>query len=130
LDSEVEQELELPILPQKSFKKFEDCTGEFYLKPISKSFACIDSLIPSKALFQMTVSETHSIKMNKMKMIVKKCGLLPLYFVVPSSLFKEFKMQSFCTVGGKVAKTIPPDLGDLKQWALCIDESTVRDNDT
>ena len=121
LDGGNEEVLQLPKMDQRLFKEFYDCRKGVYWKPVSKSYACIDSLILDQAVFQMTVSESHPIKMQRMADIVQTFGFLPLYFVVPSSISESFKMQPFHTVGGKVTQSIPKNLRNLKQWAFCID---------
>jgi hypothetical protein len=114
-------DLELSKRKQQTFKKFDNVIGDDYFRPTSKSFACIDSLILSWAFFQMTISDSHPIKMQKMTDIVNNFGLMPLYFVVPSSIFDSFTMQNLCTSSGKIAQKIPNELKNLKQCVLSID---------
>ena len=60
-----------------------------------KNHPCIDSLVLNEGYFQMTTSLTRPIKKLGMKSIKRVLGMNKLYFVVPSTSFKEFKKQRF-----------------------------------
>jgi hypothetical protein len=60
-----------------------------FFQPVSLSLVLIH-------FFQMTISESHPIKMQKMKDIVENAGLMALYFV-----FDSFTMQNFAQVTAK-----------------------------
>ena len=80
----------------EEFWKVSACKDlNVYYKTAKKNHPCIDSLIRGQGYFQMTTSLKHPIKKLGMKTLMKVFGMNRLYFVVPSTIFKEFRKQGF-----------------------------------
>jgi hypothetical protein len=69
----------------------------------------------------MTVSRKHGVKMAELKNIVADTGMNALYFVVPSTVFAGYPKQNLLTVKDTVARVIPKELKNLKQFALAVE---------
>ena len=86
--------ISLPALNSDRFLDIKKCgKEEKYYIPLSPNYPCIDSFIPDKFLFQMTVSTEHPIIGRKMDEILSATKLNGLYFVVPRTLFSDYKKQ-------------------------------------
>jgi len=109
-----------------------------YCRPLSKSFAAIDSLVlPSSnkcVLFQSTVSLDHPVKRQRLQDIIDNITFLAgsvlfqFCFVVPMHLFHIYKRQNYINVDGKVSQT--QDFPNVQQFAIGIDLSPTSSTST
>ncbi|KAJ3299450.1 hypothetical protein HDV03_003007, partial [Kappamyces sp. JEL0829] len=83
----------LPPLQTDRYYELSKCTANKYYIPWNPNYACNDSFIPSKYLFQMTVSNDHPIKISALLEIMKHTKLSSLVFVVPGNLYNTFPLQ-------------------------------------
>ena len=109
----------------KSRDEIKNLTENEYARPLSKSFAVIDSLISPHYLFQSTVSEHHPIKMQRLVDIITALppSTNPIYlcFVVPEDIFTQFRLQNYETTEGKVAKQLHPTISSrVRQFVVKI----------
>ena len=110
-----------------------------YCRPLSKSFAAIDSLFrPTNEdvyLFQSTVSRDHPIKRKRLQGIIDQIqspstssplssvpSKFRLCFVVPMTLFHTYQRQKYLDVDGTVAENQYVPL--VHQYVIGIDFST------
>lgn len=61
LNDGAESKVEFPKRSLNRFNKVQEAKEEVYNVPNSKTFRTVDSLVPPRHLFQMTVSTAHSI---------------------------------------------------------------------
>ena len=101
------------------FTDIKKCNDEKYFIPWNPNYPCIDSIIPKKFLFQMTVSSAHPINGSKMAEIISKTKLKELYFVVPRCLYADFQKQRV-DEKEESGKKLKREL-ELKQYVLAID---------
>lgn len=115
-------DLVLQACKKQSFKDIKKCTDRNVLYTAArKNYPCIDSLIPSVGLFQMTVSRSHGVKMVELKTIVEDSGISTLYFVVPHTRFSDYPKQNLLKKGGDVVRKIDSVLKNVSQYVLSID---------
>ena len=117
LHNDTEFEIVLTERESKRFSDIRECNDDLYFLPWNPNYPCIDSIIPKKYLFQMTVSTEHPIKLKKMLEITKWTKLSEVYFVVPRQLYKKFKLQS---LAGK-QKAVKRRRIEILQYVLAID---------
>jgi len=101
LDDDTANALPLPKMSMTVFHDISQVKPEMsYCRPLSKNFCAIDALIPSQnVLLQMTKNRNHPIKSHG----VRKClprlvhpkSEVRFYFVVPDTLFDDFRKQRF-----------------------------------
>jgi hypothetical protein len=107
------------------FHNIEDITAEIsssYWKPSKGNHPVIDAFVSPAFMLQCTVSDSHPIKKDVCKNVVKileeKFSELPsLVFVVPVDV--ELKKQTFVDKAGRVVDD--PKLNMIKQYVLKID---------
>ena len=106
--------------------------SDVYLRPTTSKFESADAIYlgKQKAIFQMTVSKSHPIKVkgmeNIMKFLKNKCGLtdgehVRFYFVVPSDVYKVFKDEQNYTESGKKVEPRELTANFVHQYTLLID---------
>ncbi|KAF0480809.1 crinkler CRN family protein [Gigaspora margarita] len=112
------------------FTTLDEARKECYNIPKSKTFASIDSFSLDKndlALYQITVSKTHGIKikglndLNRSLTWVKNANNINIYFVVPSDIFETFPLQKFKTAKDEDSQKIQGWSNRITQYALEID---------
>nr|CAG8615155.1 10231_t:CDS:1 [Entrophospora candida] len=128
-------ELNLTVKGIFKFSKLEQITTEhqgFYCYPSIHSFESIDAFIPgtrssNHRLFQMTISNLHPIKQNKVNKLIKHLNELQnetkeaeLYFAIPDEIYSTFNKQKFQTKQRNDAKRTPPIVYSIKQYSLKI----------
>ncbi|KAI8905906.1 hypothetical protein EDD86DRAFT_211086 [Gorgonomyces haynaldii] len=113
-------QLTLKKLEMARFYEIAECQkkGNYYI-PWNPNYPCIDSYIPAIGHFQMTVSLDHPLQQSRMAEIVQQSGIERLYFVVPSTIFKEFPEQKLATKNA--SKNKRPKVVEVEQFALSID---------
>lgn len=135
----------LIIVPQRNghptvFKDLAELNGIIrnnpnppsYFRPKSKTYCGVDSILfhPTFAMVQITISKDHPIKMQGVVDILKDIFLPPsrssvkyrFYFVVPESIYDDFRKQSYLTTESKVATNINSLITDnVEQWVMKID---------
>jgi hypothetical protein len=123
-------------LPPRTLQSFDDLDkvnlsmDTIYYRPVSSNLAAVDALA-NNMLFQMTVSESHPVKMAGLKKAVQQVlmigrDVIPLLiFVVPSNIFSSFGPQRYTTTKKEEAVSIGKDLEKVEQYALSIDLSSV-----
>jgi hypothetical protein len=63
--------------------------------PATKNFTAIDAWMPNFGLFQMTVSNSHSIKVDEMKAELENQNDLPnFYWLLPPEIFGHFTKRT------------------------------------
>jgi len=102
-----------------------------YYKPKSKTFGALDSLVRLGTdiyLFQMTVSQDHSIKhaaLNEhLETLISNnpsCKFT-LIFVTPPDMFKKIGKQSYLSTKGKVIeeKDLAKAVRSVEQWVMAL----------
>jgi hypothetical protein len=113
-EGSLEDEMELTPRETDRYHELTACTEDKYWKPWSSNCPCIDSLIPNKYLFQMTISDQHPINKPKMVEVLSKSGIKSLYFVVPRSKFDNFRKQRLDEKGGKGSADVAVAEGDAE----------------
>ena len=94
LETEDECELELPTMEIGRFFDVSECKDpKLYHIPWYSNHPCIDSVILNKGYFQMTVASKHEIIRSQMEVIVNELRMDKLYFVVPQTIYGDFKKQ-------------------------------------
>ena len=100
-----------------------------YFQPTSSIFAALDSAARIDDVlvgFQITVSTSHPLKKKSVQKQLESLGSpknFRVYFVVPTSIFAEFRRQNYLGSNGQVLKNVPPSLKNVEQWVLGIDFS-------
>jgi hypothetical protein len=115
-------ELPLPRLtPQRldSTASIPTLHDSQYGQPLSKIFAAADSVHQPADVYQITVSERHTINLAGINDIIKHMRRMPVrfFFCVPPDRFHTFEKQSFITADHKVAVRVPSQ-SQLQQWAM------------
>ena len=115
-------------LIRKNFSSLADLDPNAYNVPLSRSFAAVDALLPSRGLLlQMTIAATHPIKLEMIEKLHKsgkfdeylKTGeKVKLIFVVDSSGYEGFKPQQYQTQTKEAAKISP---GWIQQYVWGVD---------
>ena len=106
--------------------------SDVYLRPMPKNFEAADAIHLGlrKAIFQMTVAESHPIQAKGMENIMNflkhKCGLtdgerVRYYFAVPGDVYKAFKDEQRYTESGKDVKPCQLIANFVDQYTLLID---------
>ncbi|CAG8704734.1 2867_t:CDS:2, partial [Cetraspora pellucida] len=123
----------------KWFSTLGDAHEEFYNRPISKTFASIDSFSLDNNtlnLYQMTVSEEHGVKIKGLENLRRlltwreDVNNFNLYFVVPWDIFETFPLQKYKTTKYEDCKRIPKWINEkITQYALEINLE-IGDKDT
>ncbi|KAF9944005.1 hypothetical protein BGZ72_002940, partial [Mortierella alpina] len=130
--------LTLPERPEtRHFKVIPPVQAGTLCIPKISNYACVDMLLASRDLFQITVSTDHAIKgppLSKLISNLIETGWIPppdqprgplheprLVFIVPSQIYDDFKKQDYLTSEGKVYRAMPAELLRVKQYVLKID---------
>ena len=124
-------ELQVPDKPTtKHFRKTKDLnigiTGKDLLIPEIPNFPCIDLILGPNKLLQVTVTGDYPLRQNHMKEIATtlRATALEVYFVVPGSIYDDFKPQNFLNEKGGISGNVPSIVRDIKQYALKVDLNT------
>ena len=137
-----EQDLKVQPTDWKTFSRLNDVdmtSSLAYWQPIQSNLASVDAMTKATkfesseewqpALFQMTISVTHPIKVTGLQLILERAKGLPLgtrrlFFVVPPNTFDRIGRQDYHNEKGTVyAKTLPSEFDLVEQWALKINLS-------
>ncbi|CAG8504969.1 5075_t:CDS:2 [Cetraspora pellucida] len=105
-----EEELHLQNLPHQQFHNIDEIVPGYYNIPENTNFESVDAIAPNRNgihhLYQMTIAETHDIKVNGLNKLENNLKDLPihLYFVVPNinEMFDNFRFQKYVTSGNRI----------------------------
>lgn len=107
--------------------------SDCYLKPTSRNFAAVDSVLFTKAaggvpkafLFQMHSGEAaHPVKHKPLSDLLRSLHgveVVGLVFVVPKDRFESYVHQNYVDERKHVVKKLSAAVKSLKQYALCYD---------
>lgn len=80
------------------WSSLQQCADDTYCRPRVKNKAAVDSALLPEALFQITVSGSHSINcaglLDSLNGLRSSTAVVTLYFVVPPDRFPTFKKQT------------------------------------
>ncbi|EGG21762.1 hypothetical protein DFA_01648 [Cavenderia fasciculata] len=120
--------LKLEPSTQKEFFDYNilEYDENVYLRPNNRDFEAVDSIIKPKFLFQMTVSDSHSIKSSGLHNLLHSLDPshtkdIFLFFVVQEKNYSTFSQQSYVKTETKNKKTIKSrddDIERVHQFAL------------
>jgi hypothetical protein len=128
------------VLPKSTLIKLDrsptasDANGsDRYLKPTSRNFAAVDSILctsaaggaPRAFLFQMHSGEAaHPVKrkpLSDLMSSLRGVEVVGLVFVVPKDRFASYVRQNYVDEHKHVVKKLSGAVKSLKQYALCCD---------
>lgn len=111
--------------------------GDWYLKPKSKTFAAVDSVLctqtpegPCAYLLQMHSGQSHhDVKHARLKDLLSSLAgvnVLGLFFVVPKDKFASYVKQNYVDERHRVVTQLSLQIASLTQYALCCDVGESR----
>ncbi|TMW57980.1 hypothetical protein Poli38472_013454 [Pythium oligandrum] len=89
------------------YQEIVDAAENVYLRPVSKNFQSVDSIIKPAALFQVTGAHKHPCKQKGLHDVLSELGNPThprLYFVVPPDRFTSFRYQPYLNAKGKAMR--------------------------
>ncbi|KAF0332866.1 DUF185-domain-containing protein [Gigaspora margarita] len=127
-DSKI-MEKQLKKLECNVFTTLNEANKEHHSKPKSKTFASIDSFSLDNndlALFQITISENHVVKVRGLKDLNRsltwmKNNSINIYFVVPPDIFGSFPLQRYLTTKDEDSQKAQGWSNKITQYALELD---------
>ncbi|KAF9368438.1 hypothetical protein BGX21_006583 [Mortierella sp. AD011] len=131
--------LDIPVKPNvKNFKTPNELSalstqsGTLFT-PTIPNFPCIDSALGPDTLFQVTISSNYPIKQTPLRGMLEEIlgkdrkKKIRLIFVVPDSIYTDFKAQNYHTEKDVLSSAIPKIIRDhVDQYAMRINLDTAR----
>ncbi|KJE95746.1 hypothetical protein CAOG_009960 [Capsaspora owczarzaki ATCC 30864] len=128
LETGVGDELQLRPLTCINFRQLTEIDlsiPDRYYSPTNRNLAAVDAIISPNVFLQMTVSRSHPVKSEGLRLAISRmpqqAGPAVLYFVVPSDIYPTFPRRTHLGVDGRVLETRPAEVDAAQQFALCID---------
>ncbi|PKK72240.1 hypothetical protein RhiirC2_777424 [Rhizophagus irregularis] len=111
-----------PKMEKLLFSNIDEIQANKYCIPTQMNNKSFDAFIHPAYFFQMTIAKNHPIIKSGLEKLIKRAsGDIDFHFVVPKSIFSDYKEQPLHTTKGTVLRNKPSWLDRFKQYVIDVD---------